>query len=53
MEEAKTFIKHLRRADYRAADPVERYLPPEAYVWLNCWKTSRQRKAARVVQTVS
>ena len=45
VEEAKTFIKHLRRAGYRTADPVERSLPPEDYVWLNCW--TRQRRATR------
>src|SRR6266568_6735632 len=32
VEEAKLFIAHLRRAGYTAADSVERYLPPEAYV---------------------
>jgi hypothetical protein len=53
VEEAKTFIKHLRRAGYRAVDRVERYLPPEAYVWLNCWKLPRQRWAARPLQPVS
>jgi hypothetical protein len=53
VEEAKTFIKHLRRAGYSASDRVERYLPPEAYVWLNCWKPPRQRRSARSRQPVS
>jgi hypothetical protein len=47
IEQAKLFIAHLRRAGYRASDSVERYLPPEAYVWLNCWKTPRQHQSAR------
>jgi hypothetical protein len=54
VEEAKTFIAHLRRAGYSAADPVERYLPPEDYVWLNCWTRPRQQsQAARCVQPAS
>lgn len=54
VEEAKTFIKHLRRAGYRAADQVERYLPPEDYVWLNCRTRPRQQsQAARRVQPAS
>jgi len=53
VEEAKTFIKHLRRAGYSAADRVERYLPPEEYVWLNWGKPPRQRKSARAMQPVS
>ena len=53
VEEAKTFIKHLRRAGYRACDRVERYLLPEDYVWLNCWTRPRQRQAARSVQPIS
>ncbi len=53
VEEAKTFIKHLRRAGYRASDPVERSLAPEAYVWLNGWTRPRQRRAALPVQPVS
>jgi hypothetical protein len=53
VEEAKTFIKHLRRAGYIASDRVERYLSPEAYVWLNCWTLPRQCRAARPVQPVS
>jgi hypothetical protein len=53
VEQAKTFIAHLRRAGYRACDRVERYLPPEAYVWLNCWTRPRQRRAVRFRQPVS
>ena len=53
VEEAKTFIKHLRRAGYCAADPVERSLPPEDYVWLNCRTSPRQHsQVARAVQPV-
>ena len=50
IEQAKLFIVHLRRAGYSAADRVERYLPPEAYVWLNCWKIPRQPKTAQAVR---
>jgi hypothetical protein len=53
IEEAKLLIAHLRRAGYTAADSVERYLPPRAYVWLNCWKRPRQRRSVRPVQPVS
>jgi hypothetical protein len=49
IEQAKLFIKHLRRAGYTAADRVERYLPAEEYVWLNCWTRPRQRMVARPV----
>jgi hypothetical protein len=53
VEEAKTFIKHLRQAGYRASDRVERYLQPEAYVWLNCWTRPRRCRSERPVQSVS
>jgi hypothetical protein len=53
IEQAKTFIAHLRRAGYRAADSVERYLPPEAYVWLNCWTRPRQRRSMQSLQPIS
>ena len=53
IEEAKLLIAHLRRAGYTASDRVERYLPPEAYVWLNCWKRPRQRRSMRPVPPVS
>jgi hypothetical protein len=55
VEEAKTFIKHLRREGYCASDCVERYLPPEDYVWLNCWTRPRrqQKAAAQPAQPVS
>ena len=53
IEEAKIFIAHLRRAGYTSSDSVERYLPPEVYVWLNCWKLPRQCRAVRPRQPVS
>jgi hypothetical protein len=53
IEDAKTFIQWLRREGYTSADPVERSLPPEVYVWLNCWKRPQQIKSARPVQSVS
>lgn len=54
VEEAKTFIQHLRRAGYCAADSAERSLPPEDYVWLNCWTRPRQQsREARRVQPAS
>ena len=46
VEEAKTFIKHLRREGYTSADRVERSLPPEDYVWLNCWTQPGQHSPA-------
>ena len=52
VEQAKTFIAHLRRAGYHASDSIERYLPPETYVWLNWGKRPRQRTAARPAQPV-
>ena len=53
VEEAKTFIQWLRREGYSASDPVERYLPPEAYIWLNCWKRPQQPRPARPMQPIS
>ena len=53
VEEARLFIAHLRRAGYTSSDGVERYLPPETYVWLNCWKRPRQRRSMRSLQPVS
>ena len=53
VEQAKLLIAYLRRAGYSAADGVERYLPPEAYVWLNCWKLPRQRRSSRPRQPIS
>jgi hypothetical protein len=53
IEDARSFIQWLRREGYTAADCVERSLPPEAYVWLNWHKASRQHRAARLTQPVS
>lgn len=53
IEDAKTFIQWLRREGYTSADSVERSLPPEAYVWLNCWTRPRQHRSARPLQPVS
>ena len=53
VEEARTLIKRLRAEGYTSADSVERSLPPEDYVWLNCWRPPRQRRAARLVQPAS
>lgn len=47
VEDAKTFIKCLRRAGYTSSDSVERYVPQEEYVWLN-WG-SRHGSAGRRV----
>ncbi len=47
IEDAKSFIQWLRREGYTSADRVERYLPEEAYVWLNCWKLPRQHRSMR------
>lgn len=53
IEDAKNFIQWLRREGYTSADRVERSLPPEAYVWLNCWKPPRQRRSMHRAQPVS
>jgi hypothetical protein len=53
IEDAKSFIQWLRREGYTSADRVERSLPPEAYVWLNCWMRLRQHRPARPMQPVS
>jgi hypothetical protein len=53
VEEAKTLIRHLRKAGYTAADSVERYLPQEEYVWLNWRKLQRKSRLSRPMQPVS
>lgn len=53
VEEAKTLIRHLRRAGYTSADSVERYLPEEEYVWLNWRKVPRKPTLSRPMQQVS
>ena len=53
VEEAKTLIRHLRRAGYTSADSVERYLPEEEYVWLNWRKVQRKLTLSRPMQPVS
>ena len=53
VEEAKTLIRHLRRACYASADSVERYLPEEEYVWLNWRKVPRKPTLPRPMQRVS
>jgi hypothetical protein len=53
IEDAKSFIQWLRREGYTSADPVERSLPLEAYVWLNWRKASRQSSLSRSIQPVS
>lgn len=53
VEEAKTLIRHFRRAGYTAADSVERYLPEEEYVWLNWRKVLRKPALSRPMQPVS
>jgi hypothetical protein len=51
--EAKTLIRHLRRAGYTAADSVERRLPQEEYVWLNWRKLQRRPTLSRPMRPVS
>jgi hypothetical protein len=53
IEDAKNFIQWLRREGYTSADPVERSLPSEAYVWLNWRKASQQPRLSRSIQPVS
>ena len=52
IEDAKAFIQWLRREGYTSADPVERSLPPETYVWLNWRKVDRQSTLSRSIQHV-
>jgi hypothetical protein len=53
VEEAKTLIRHLRRAGYTSSGSVERYLPEEEYVWLNWRKVPRTPRLSRPMQPVS
>jgi hypothetical protein len=53
IEDAKSFIGHLRQAGYTSADRVERSLPPESYVWLNWRKGERRPTLSRSTERVS
>jgi hypothetical protein len=53
IEDAMSFIGHLRREGYTSADGVERSLPPEAYVWLNWRKVQRRPTLSHSIERVS
>jgi len=53
IEDAKSFIGHLRREGYTSADRVERSLPPEAYVRLNWRKVERRPTLSHSRERVS
>ncbi len=53
IEDARTFIQHLRREGYTASDSIERYLPEWAFVCLNQREPQRSPLVSQPMQRVS